>query len=313
MQPGISPQAISDTDGVNLLIEMSDGAVRQKVGQAFVNQMGDSEHVRSTFFSDPNVGIDASWWYPPLPPEHNDWVGQVASSLIALSLAQCSSHGFSATVDKGKAQAFLNANLSPSNANFTDLAMSNYEDLFPTYCAARNTTFDTFHSGGLGDVARWGTLLADRLSSTAYINQQMIKLNPAVDPGGWYQVLFANIYKVQRLMTKDNPWNVYPAEVERVRDAWDKQLHGKQLPTKDNPWTVYDHMVASNYSYSTFLRTVQDAINTTTRDSYIVSALGIPRTQWNTYYGAAVNDWLRSNLGLGGFIKGVTTMNMRSG
>jgi hypothetical protein len=303
VQPDTSPQAISDSDGVNLLIEMSDDVVRQKVGEAFVAQMQNSGRVQSTFFP------GASGLLAPLPPELNDWVGQVASSLIALSLAQCSSYGFSATVDRGRAQTFLNNNLSPSNANFTKLAMSTYQALFPTYCApsnaTSNTTFDTFLGGD--SAPRWGTLLADHLSSPAYINQEMIKLNPAVDSGGWYQVLYANFYKVQCLNSAEinRVLNAWDQQVQGVLNSWNQQLQGKQAPGQVTPWNVYDHMVASIYSDSTFMPQVHVAINTPTRTSYLVQ--GWPET--STSYGDAVNNWLFTNYGLGGFITGHTDMN----
>lgn len=298
MEPIIATQAISDSDGVNLLIAMSDDPVRQKVGEAFAAQMEQSGRVQSTFFPNPSALL------APLPPELNDWVGQVASSLIALALAQCSSHGFNATVNSAQAQNFLTNNLTPTNANFINLAMRNYQALFPTYCAASNTSFSAFLTGAYGSAAHWGSVLADHLTSPGYINQEMIKLNPAVDPGGWYQVFFADIYKVRCLNA---------AEVQRVLDVWNQQLQGKEQPGRAFPWTVYDHMVAGSYTLYTFMGQVQNAISVSHSSTKTLGCQGGPAahctTETTTVYGGAVNDWLSNNHGLGGFISGPSNGN----
>lgn len=301
MHPVMATQTMSDTDGANLLITMSDDVVRQKVGEAFTAQMQNSGRVQGTFFASPPALL------APLPAELNDWTGQVASSLIALALAQCSGHGFNATVNSGQAQNFLSNNLTPSNSNFVALAMNNYQSLFPSYCTASNTSFAAFLNGSYGPAAQWGTTLASTLKSSAYMNQEIIKLNAAVDPGGWFQVFFANVYKVKCLNA---------AEVQGVLDAWAPQLKGKQNPGSIIPWTVYDHMVAGSYSLYTFMGQVQSAIAVSQSSTQFLGCQGGPAAHCSssttTTYGAAVNDWLSNNRGLGGFINGPSNGNQES-
>ena len=298
MQPVLATQTMTDSDGANLLILMNDATVRQKVGEAFTAQMQHSGRVQSTFFGSPAALL------APLPESLNDWVGQMASALVALALAQCSSHGFSGTVNAGQAQAFLNSNLTPGNASFVQLAMSNYQSLFPTYCSANNVTFGSFLAGTYGDSTRWGTVLANALTRPAYINQEVIKLNAAVDPGGWYQVFFANLYKVKCLN---------PTAVQGVLDTWAPQLQGKQVPGQIVPWTVYDHMVAGSYSLYTFMGQAQAAIAVSHSDVQLLGCHGGIAASCSsittTTYGAAVNDWLSNNRGLGGFINGPSGSN----
>lgn len=300
--PTATASSLSDDDGVNLLIEMDDGAVRQQVGAAFLSQMQNSPRVKPAFF--------ASAGAPPCPvPDAatNDWVGQLASALIALSLAQTSSHGFAATVNGPAAQSFLTANLTPASSSLRALALANYRALFPTYCQAHGTTFSKFLDGSHGPASHWGSVLAGRLSSAPYINQQMAKLNPAVDPGGWYQVLFANLYKVACLN---------PGEHQRVVDTWDRYLQGKEVPGIV-PWTVYDHMVAASYNYATFMGPVQGAIAVSQSNTRILGCHGGPAascsTETTTTYGAAVNNWLGQNRGLGGFIHGPSSQSTEGG
>lgn len=301
MQPVMAPQPMSDGDGVNLLIMMSDDPVRQKVGEAFTLQMQNSGRVRGTFFSGAGALI------APLPSDLNDWAGQVASALIALALAQCSSHGFNATVNSGQAQAFVNNSLTASNPNFTRLGMQNYQTLFPAYCTANGVSFGAFLGGTYGPAQHWGTVLADHLTDPAYINQEMIKLNPGVDPSGWYQIFYANIYKVQCLNG---------SEVERVLTTWDPYLKGKEKPGTGLPWTVWDHMVASSYNLYTFMGQVQSAINVSHSETETLGCQGGPAahctTETTTTYGGQVNDWLSNNRGLGGFINGPSSSNVES-
>lgn len=282
MSPAIATPPMSDEDGVNLLIMMNDNVVRRKVGEAFTAQMQNSRRVEGTFFSKSDALL------APLPSALNDWVGQVASSVIALALAQCSSHGFSKTVKADKAQSFLNNSLTPNNSNFTSLAISNYQNLFPNYCSANNINFGAFLNGSYGPAAHWGSALAACLSSNSYITQEMMKMNPAADQGGWYQVFYANVYKVQCLNA---------AQVQGVLDAWAPYLQGKQIPNQIVSWTVYDHMVAGCYSEDTFMEQVQ-------------SAVAVSHGRKSVIYGEEVNDWLGNNRGLGGFINGPTDHNV---
>lgn len=298
MQQAVAAQDMSDKDGVNLLIRMSDNAVRQKVGEAFIAQMQNSSRVKSVFFPNPSA-LTA-----PLPPTLNDWTGQVASALAALALAQCSGHGFGATVKSGEAQNFLNNNLDPANNNFTTLAMSNYRALFPAYCTADHVNFATFLSGTYGEATRWGTLLADHLSSPSYINQEMIKLNAAVQPDGWYQVFFANVYKLQCLNS---------VEVQRMLRAWEPQLKGKEQPCKVLQWTVYEHMLTGKYSSQTFMGQVQKAISAIKVQPPVLPAIGGLCSPPVITYGDEVNQWLRNNKELGGFVVGPTNHNVEVG
>ncbi len=290
----------SDEDGVNTLIETNDSLVRQKVGEAFVAQMQNSGHVRSLFFGNPPAPA------APMPAAQEDWIGQVASALIALSLSHTSGHGFAQTVNSGNAQNFLNNNLNPGNPNFVAVAMHNYESLFANYCQANNTAFAGFLNCGFGDAARWGTLLATRLSSTNYINQEFPKLNPAVASDDWYQAFYGNLYKVQRLN---------PSEVQRVTAAWHPYLAGKEVPGS-LPWTVYDHMVAGSYTYSTFFGPVLSAISAYTSSTQTLGCQGGPAahctTETTTVYGGPVNDWLGRYRGLGGFLNGPSGSNTES-
>lgn len=300
MQPAVGAQSMSDSDGVNRLIMMSDDPVRQAVGTAFVAQMQHSGRVAKTFFPSPAALL------APLPVSLDDWTGQVASSLIALSLAQCSSHGFASTVSGPQAQAFLQSSLTPNSATFNQLATANYQALFPSYCASEGISFGSFQNGTYGPAARWGSLLADHLVSTAYINPQMIKLNAAVDPQGWFQIFFANVYKVQCLDA---------TQVQRVLDTWDRQLGGKEVPGKQIPWMIYDHMVAATFTMSTFMSQVQTAINRSQKHSknHREPGTGEVWTESWTTYGDAVNDWLSKYKGLGGFIVGPSSKNRESG
>jgi hypothetical protein len=289
-----------DSEGVSLLIRMSDVPVRQKAGEVLLDQMKHSPRVRDSFFpGSPVPAVD------PVSKDFWEWLGQVASSLIALSLARCSSHGFGATVNAAAAQAFLDANLKAGNMYLDALGMYNYSLLFPAWCASDGTTFGSFAGGSYGPAARWGTLLAQALSSPAYINQQMAKLNPAVDPGGWFQVLFANFHKVR---------NLNSSEASAVQQAWAVQLGGRE---RANPasWTVSERMLSRNYSASTFMDRVQAMVSASVLVPYDVwssgGALGVPiRTTANaTVFGPVVNAWLQGNQGLGGFVNGPSNSN----
>ncbi|MBK7538115.1 MAG: hypothetical protein IPI49_22630 [Myxococcales bacterium] len=290
---------LDDVTGVDLLIEMDDLAVRQQVGATFVSQMQVHPRVASVFFSgvsQPMCGVAAG----PL----SDWVGKVASSMVALSLSHTSLYGFSATVDAAKAQAYLAARLTPQDPSFLQVAWANYQALFPSCCHSGPRPFSHFSSGIFGDPKRWGALLADRLASPAYINQQMIKLNPAVDSGGWYQVLFANLYKVTCLDASQQP---------RVVAAWDQVLRGKEVPGAI-AWTYYDHMLAASYDYNTFLSQVSSAAGVFHAESDALGSQGGEGGQsasvTTTTYGGAVNDWITANLSDFDFLKGPTAGNV---
>lgn len=283
--------SMSDEDGANLLISMSDLEVRSQVGATFVQQMQTSAAVHSTFFA--RVAAPS---VPALEAPLAQWVGEAASALIALSLRQTSAHGFKDTVKADVAQSFLQGNLAPGNISFLKVAWHNYEALFPAHCKINNTALSSFTSGAQGDPKHWANVLANHLTSPAYINQQFAKLNPSVDPGGWYQILFANIYKVAVLDATQR---------QRVVDAWDQLLKGKEVPGIV-PWTYYDHMVASSYGVSTFMSQVLSAISLSYSKTKTLGCTGGMAahctTETTTTYGAGVNDWLGAHRGLGGFI-----------
>jgi len=299
--PTMAASDLSDEDGVTLLIEMDDQEVKRQVGATFVAQMQDSPRVHHVFFQ---LAL------PPLrvvtDPVVDNWLGGLASALVALALAQTSSHGFRWTVNPVAAQAFLAANLAPSTRMFSELAWSNYEALFPAYAQHSNVSYASFLGGVYGDRQRWGRALADRLASRAYIDQEWPKLTPGVGAGGWYQVLLANLYKVTRLDSSQR---------QRVVDAWQPHLPDSQLISMI-PWTYYDHMLASSYNGDTFMGAVQSAVAITddeTRTLGCQGGLGAHcTTETTTTFGAAVNRWLGDNRGLCGFILGPTSRNTES-
>ena len=290
--------AMSDEAGVNLLLSMSDVAVRSQIGPLFLAQLQNGPSVHGTFFS-----TSAAPAFVSPDAATGAWVDQVACALVALALGQCSAHGFGGTVNPSAAQGFVDANLAPSNATFAALAMQNYAALFPSACAANGISFSAFATGSYGPPDHWGSVLADHLSSTPYINQQIIKLNPSVDPGDWYQVLFANVYKVRCLNA---------GEVGRVINAWDPYLHGREQPGIV-PWTVYQYMLSANFDSSTFMSQVQAAIAVCQSYTDTLGCEGGPAatcaTETEQTYGADVNTWLTNNRGLG-FIVGPTNQNV---
>jgi len=153
----------SDHDGVDQLLRMEDDVVRQKVGDAFIAQMQNSARVQVFFASPENL-------LAPIPVKQNqkDWIGEVASALVALSLGHTSAHGFSASVDLNNAQKFLNSNLIPSNSDFVAVPHCNYQMLFPAYCQTKDTspvTFQSFLQRGKDQQQKWGSLLAKTLAS----------------------------------------------------------------------------------------------------------------------------------------------------
>ena len=284
--------------GVNLLLEMSDEDVRTKVGEAFQEQMQNSGVVTiGSFFplSSPQIVKPSA--------EDSQWAGGPASAVIALSLGEYDKYGFNETVDVAKAQDYLNSNLAPGCAEFTSLAMKNYAALFPKYCSSGGSTFEDFLSGANGAPMAWGTSLADHMTSTAYINQQMAKLNPSVDPGSWYQIFFANIYKITCLNA---------SAVPQVREVWNAYLDGKQQPSASNPWTVYQNMLAASYDVSTFNSQVQQAAGTESISYETLDPGGyVLKQRVTTTYGEWVNIWLKSVESFD-FIVGPTDKNTSS-
>jgi hypothetical protein len=287
----------SDEDGVNTLLSMDDAPVRQKVGEAFVAQMQNAGRVQSTFFDPPPAQLAAA------PAAQADWVGQVASALIGLSLGHTSGHGFAQTVNLDLAGNFLNANLTPANPSFLAVARSNYAALFPAHCATPGAGPVAFQAFLGPQAAHWGEVLAGRMKSTAFINAEMAKLNPAVDADGWYQRFYANLYKVTRLNN---------AELAGVLAAWEPYLKGREKPDQVG-WTVYDHMVSGSYSYNTFFGQVLNGIGHAVSVTRSLGCRGGASAQCSsettTTYGGAVNAWLASNHGFGGFINGPTSSN----
>ena len=274
--------------GINLLIEMSDEDVRTKVGEAFEQQMQNSAVIKTgDFFPQPPGQIVKP------SAEDSQWAGGPASAIIALSLGAYDKYGFNETVDVAKAQDYLNSNLAPECTEFTSLAMKNYAALFPKYCSSGGSTFEDFLSGANGARMAWGTSLADHMTSIAYINQQMAKLNPSVDPGSWYQTFFANIYKITCLN---------PSAVPQVLEVWNAYLDGKQQPNASNPWTIYQNMLAASYDVSTFDSQVQKAAGS-------VSISEAPPDCSITIFGKSVNTWLGSVRNLD-FIIGPTKKNI---
>src|ERR1700761_2366901 len=291
----------TDNDGVNQLLSMDDSAVRVKVGGAFVAQMQNAGRVRGFF------GLSAQ--PVPMPAAQEDWIGQVASALIALSLGHTSGHGFSACVNMNAATNFLNSNLTYTNTAFFAVAMNNYAALFAANCATSGpspVTFGNYSGGAYGSTTHWGTALASAMKSPAYINVEMAKLNPAVDPGGWYSRFYANLFKVTVLNN---------AEVAGGQSAWNPYLKGREKPDAAS-WPIYDHMVAGSFSYSTFFNQMLNAVNASHSSTRTLGCHGGPAasctTETTTTYGAALNDWLNGNRGLGGFINGPSSSNEES-
>lgn len=291
----ITPPLIEE--GMRFLIGASDDLVRQQLAVTFAAQLRSNVMVRGTFFAAEQAE------HLPYDPAHGLWVGSVASALVALALAQTSQHGFAQTIDRDKAQQFLVENLAPSNATFLQVMWQNYQLLFAEWCRESGVPFRDFSSGTLGDPPTWGKLLADALTSPAYIDAQMIKLNPAVDSGGWYQVFYSNVYKVTLLDA---------GQRQRVLDAWAPYLKGKEVPGAV-PWTYYDHVLAACFGASTFQQEVGAAIAVTdvhSEDHGSQGGMGgVSSSVTVVTYGRAVNDWLAARRDLG-FVRGPSGSNV---
>lgn len=291
----LTPELIEE--GMRFLVEASDEQVREQLAVTLLAQLRSNVMVRAPFFT----GEQAD--HLPYDPVHGLWVGSVASALVALALAQTTSHGFDQTVDREKAQQFLAESLTPENATFSQLMWENYQLLFGKWCLGSGVPFSDFFDGIFGDRQVWGKLLADRLTSSAYIDEQMIKLNPAVDSGGWYQVFYVNVYKVTLLDQ---------GQRQRVLDAWAPYLHGKEVPGA-LPWTFYDHVLAASFGAATFQQEVSAAIAVS--DSHADDhgsqggMGGVSSSDTEVTYGRAVNDWLAARRALG-FVRGPSSHNV---
>lgn len=297
LMPMLEAPALGETDGIQLLLKMTDRAVRDKVGEAFVTQMQNASRVKGTFFSTvaaPSVGV---------PAGKDAWIGQVAAGLVALSLAQTSGNGFNTTTSFQGAEQFLNEQLAPGTTAFTEMAAHNYTAFFPSYCAADGVTFGAFLGSGLSNANWWGTALANTMCSPAYINQEMMKLSSAVAPADWYQVFYLNVYKVSLLNQ---------SEVNRLVNTW-KELLGDRAVSTASTWTIYDRMQASSYNVSTFMAHTQAAISLSRTDTQTNGCHGGPSASCSTtttiFFGEAVNNWLTANRDLS-FIKGPSRDNV---
>lgn len=299
LKPMLEAPTLGETDGVQLLIKMTDRAVRDKVGELFVTQMQNASRVKGTFFEKvaaPSEGV---------PAGKDAWIGQVAAGLVALSLAQTSGNGFNTTTNFQGAEQFLNQQLAPGNTTFLEIATHNYKAMFPGYCGADGVTMFAFLAHGQSNAAGWGTALANALTTPAYINQEMMKLSSAVAPTDWYQVFYLNVYKVSVLNAN---------EVDRVVNKW-KEVLGDVAVSTASAWTIYDRMLASSYNVSTFMAHTQAAIALSRTDTKTNGCHGGPSASCSTtttiFFGEAVNNWLNANRDLS-FINGPSRDNVHT-
>jgi hypothetical protein len=270
---------------IDQLIAMDDAEVRKQVGESFRAQLRAHPAVNATFFGAPAAN-------PAPPPELTDFVGDVASALVAWSLATTTAYGFNATADAALARAYVNGALNwpetagvsmsmtanmteeqkesqrrrvareskaiDNQSKFRQLAWFNYGALFPQYCAKDGVTFQQY----LDKPETWGPAVADTLSSDAFIINRA--LSKTADPADFYQGLYHLLYKVYRLA---------PSRLDSVVAAWSARkladaAEERPWDTRFRPpveklaygWTNYERMQAAYFSEQTFFSDVQNAV-----------------------------------------------------
>jgi hypothetical protein len=274
-------------DDIDRLISMDDSEVRKQVGECFRAQLRSHPAVAPTFFP----GTPAANSAPPA--ELMDFVGEVATALVAWSLSSASSYGFNRTADAGKAKTYVTGALNWGNMEYAFMAISgvgtqeerdramrafqaqgkvianqskfkklasfNYDVLFPQYCAKDGVAFQRY----LNDKPEvWGSKLADTLASDAFITVRA--LMKTADPANFFQGLYLLLYQVYRLA---------PSRLDSVISAWGARKLAdiaesrppgyRFVPPAEKltySWTNYERMQAAYFSEQTFLPEVQTAI-----------------------------------------------------
>jgi hypothetical protein len=274
------------TMDIDQLIAMDDGDVRKQVGECFRAQLRSHPAVGPTLFP----GAPAA--NPAPPAELRDFVGEVATALVAWSISSISSYGFNRTADAAKARTYVTDTLNwgseefafrttssagtqtdrdramlsfqkaqkviDDQSKFKKLASFNYDALFPQYCAKDGVTFQQY----LAKPNDWGPALADTLASDAFIVTRA--LSNTADPSNFYQGLYLLLYKLYRLA---------PSRLDAVISAW--VAHKLAEVAEPRPpgyrfvppieklrygWTNYERMQAAFFSENTYLSDIQDAV-----------------------------------------------------